>query len=314
MRLNKFLAMSMVLSMLIACETNDVPAPPNSGPNVDLNLSTQVISENGGTAELVATLSESTTENVVISLGLSGTATNGVNYTISAEEIIISAGDITSQVTIAAIDDTAQTGNKTVIINISSLTNATDDGLQEQTLIIEDDDVPQTGALLINEVLYDPPSGSDGDANGDGMRDPLEDEFIEFINLSASDLDVSGFKIYDADALAANSPRHIFPAGSIVPAGKSIVVFGGGTPTGGFGGAIVQTASDGELNMSNAGDLMTVTDAADMVQVTFDIEPLSNNPDESYTRNPDITGDFEQHNANTPLLFSPGTKVDSSPF
>ena len=32
----------------------------------------------------------------------------------------------------------------------------------------------------MNEVLYDPPSGSIGDANGDGTRDPNEDEFVEW--------------------------------------------------------------------------------------------------------------------------------------
>ena len=300
--------------MLFACETDDVPTPPNTGPNVDLNLSSQVITEDGGISQLVATLSGSTTENVVVSLSLGGTAIKGTDYTISAEEIIIAAGDITNAVTITAINDTAETGNKTVIINISSVTNGTNDGLQEQTLIIEDSDAPQADVLLINEVLYDPPSGIEGDANGDGVRDPLDDEFLEFVNLSASGLDVSGYKVYDAKALTDGIPRHVFPAGSIIPGGKALVLFGGGTPTGGFGGAVVQTATGGELNMTNSGDFITVTDANDVVVVTFDIEPLSNNPDESYTRNPDITGDFEQHNANTPLLFSPGTKVDTNPF
>ena len=40
------------------------------------------------------------------------------------------------------------------------------------------------------------------------------------------------------------------------------------------------------------------------------IEPLSNNPNESYTRNPDLT-EFEQHSGiqgSGGRLFSPGTK------
>ena len=61
-------------------------------------------------------------------------------------------------------------------------------------------------------------------------------------------------------------------------------------------------------------DLITVTDSTVGVLLVFDIEPLSNNPNESYTRNPDLTGEFEQHNDNTSFLFSPGTKVDGSPF
>ena len=40
--------------------------------------------------------------------------------------------------------------------------------------------------FVLNEVLYDPPSGSAGDANGDGVRDPNDDEFVEFVNDSDS--------------------------------------------------------------------------------------------------------------------------------
>jgi hypothetical protein len=125
---------------------------------------------------------------------------------------------------------------------------------------------------------------------------------------------MSGFEIYDDEQLIAGVPNHTFPSGTIIQPGKCIVVFGGGTPTGSFGGATVQTSTSGDLNMNNAGDFMTVKDAAGNIVVTFDIEPLSNNPNESYTRNPDITGAFEQHSTNTSVLFSPGTKLDGSPF
>ena len=44
--------------------------------------------------------------------------------------------------------------------------------------------------------------------------------------------------------------------------------------------------------------LITMYDPQGNVIFNFDIEPLSNNPNESYTRNPDITGEtFEQHSA-----------------
>jgi hypothetical protein len=298
-----------------ACETDDVPGMPNNGPEVKLSLSQQVISENGGTSDVIATLSATSTQDVTVFLAIGGTAIGGgVNYDISSEQIMITAGNISNSVTLTAIDDTAKDGNKSVIIDADNVEGGFTDGLQQQTLIIEDDDVPAPISLLINEVLYDPPSGIEGDANGDGTREAQEDEFIEFINNSSQPLNMSGFEIYDDDALAAGTPRHLFPSGTIVPAGKAIVVFGGGSPTGSFGGAIVQTATDGILNMNNSGDFVTVKDASGNIIVTFDIEPLSNNPDESYTRNPDLTGEFEQHATNTSLLFSPGTKIDGSPF
>ena len=165
--------------------------------------------------------------------------------------------------------------------------------------------------ILINEVLYDPPNDLPGDANGDGTREPQEDEFIEFYNYG-SDLDISGWSVHDNA-----EERHIFPEGTVIPAGGVLVLFGGGTPTGTFGGSIVQVASEGILNMNNSGDFVTVYDSNNISVLTFDVEPLSNNPNESYTRNPDITGEFEQH-AGIPeangALFSPGTRVDGSNF
>ncbi len=166
--------------------------------------------------------------------------------------------------------------------------------------------------ILINEVLYDPwNSGLNGDANGDGEYVHNEDEFIEFYNYGSA-LDISGWSVHDLDV-----ERHVFPEGTVIPAGGVLVLFGGGTPTGTFGGSIVQVASEGMLNMNNSGDFVTVYDSNNISVLTFDIEPLSNNPNESYTRNPDITGEFEQH-AGIPeangALFSPGTTVDGSNF
>ncbi len=182
-------------------------------------------------------------------------------------------------------------------------------------IIIEDDDVPFQIQIIVNEILYDPSNnGLDGDANGDGTYAQSEDEFIEFINLSSQTVDLSGYEIYDTENLALNTPNHTIPTGTLLSPGKALVVFGGGTPTGSFGGAIVQTSTSGDLNLNNAGDEMTLMDPTGTVIVTFDIEPLSNNPNESYTRDPDLTGEFVQHSTVNSALFSPGTKVDGSPF
>lgn len=166
--------------------------------------------------------------------------------------------------------------------------------------------------IIINEILYDP-SNTDllGDANNDGFYAQAEDEFIEFINISATNLDVSGYKIFDSANFLLDDPNHLVPDGTIIPPGGALVVFGGGTPTGSFGGAIVQTSTSGDLSLNNAGDVAYLVDAEGNTLLTFDIEPLSNNPDESYNRVPDIIGDdasFVQHGSLIPdVLFSPGT-------
>lgn len=173
------------------------------------------------------------------------------------------------------------------------------------------------GQLIINEVLYDPSNTAlEGDANGDGSYDQEEDSFIEFVNTGSTDFDMGGYEIWDD--LTLGELRYTIPAGTMVPANSALVVFGGGTPTGSFGGAIVLTAESGGstvgMNLNNSGEVIVIKDANGATALTFDSDALSNNPNESYTRNPDLTGNFEQHADNTPLLFSPGTTVDGGAF
>ena len=169
--------------------------------------------------------------------------------------------------------------------------------------------------FVLNEVLYDPPANAPGDANGDGNRHFDEDEFVEFVNSSATSLDISGYKLYDADRLSINTANHEFPANTILNPGQAVVVFGGGTPTGNFGGSLVFAASNQTLNLNNNGDVLTVKNNNDSILFTFDVTVLSNNPNESYTRFPDLYGNFTQHDsASTGILYSPGTRVDGTNF
>jgi hypothetical protein len=169
--------------------------------------------------------------------------------------------------------------------------------------------------LIINEVLYDPSNNElDGDANGDGVYDQEEDSFIEFLNTGATNFDASGYQIWDDESTGA--PRFVIPEGTLIPPLGALVVFGGGTPTGPFGGALVLTVNNPpeHMNLNNSGEIILIKDPEGVTVLTFDSDALSNNPNESYTRNPDFTGEFEQHNDNTPLLFSPGTLIDGNPF
>ncbi len=169
--------------------------------------------------------------------------------------------------------------------------------------------------MIINEVLYDPSNNAlDGDANGDGAYDQEEDSFIEFLNIGLDSFDASGFQIWD-DSVNGQL-RYTIANDTKIPPGGALVVFGGGTPVGTFGNAIVQvvTGSVDGMNLNNSGEVIVIKDASGNTYLTFDTDALSNNPNESYTRNPDYTGAFEQHGDNFSVLFSPGTKVDGTPF
>ena len=280
---------------------------------VYLSVNETLIAEDGGMAVLSASLNAATNETVTVELNFAGNATLATDYSVESESITIPAGATEASIELTAIQDSEVEGNETIKVSLGNITNAVAGENQEVIITIEDDDIEVS--LILNEILYDPSNNNlDGDANGDGVYAQSEDEFIELYNDSSSPLDVSGFKIFDTEALDNDTPRHIVPDGTIIPAHGVLVVFGGGTPTGSFGGAVVQTSSTGDLNLNNSGDILTVEDAEGTVLVTFDIEPYSNNPNESYTRNPDITGDFVQHGDVNGLLFSPGTKVDGTPF
>ncbi|NJN55242.1 MAG: hypothetical protein HC804_11060, partial [Anaerolineae bacterium] len=125
-------------------------------------------------------------------------------------------------------------------------------------------------------------------------------------------LDISGWTLSDA-----GSVRHTFPANTIIPDGCAILVFGGGTPTGGFGNAIVQTASTGTLSLNNTGgETITLNDGV-LDQASYAYGNEANN-DQSRTLDPDITGAlFVAHSGATGsggALFSPGTQISGSNF
>ncbi|MEM7370803.1 MAG: lamin tail domain-containing protein [Bacteroidota bacterium] len=309
----RFGAVLGLICLLISCHTNDVEGPP---PKVSMSLDVAIASEEEGQAVLSIQLSNESTDQVQIFLSPSGTASIEEDYLLSDSEILIPAGSMTAEVQIAIVQDTIEEGNETLILEIEGVIGGQEEGAQEVSLTIEDDDVPVLLQLLLNEVLYDPwNSGLSGDANGDGSYAQKEDEFIELVNLSSQEADLSGFKIFDAENLAINSPNHTLPANTILPSGGVLVIFGGGNPTGDFGGAMVQTSTSGDMNLNNSGDILYLFDTEGNEILSFDIEPLSNNPNESYTRNPDLTGEFVQHSdATTGVLFSPGTKIDGTPF
>lgn len=311
-----FIGVMLLTFVVASCKTEDItPIPvPDLGSLVSLSVNKLDIEENAGAAELTVTLSKVATSDIEVVLKYSGKAELSKDFS-SNNTIIIAAGTLSNSTTILAIQDTIKEGSEDISIAVDSVKGGAENGTQIVALNIEDDDAPNLVNLLLNEILYDPSNtGLDGDANGDGAYAQNQDEFIELINYSSKPVDLSGFKIFDAGGLASNSPNHQIPNGTILQPQKALVIFGGGTPTGSFGGAIVQKSTSGDLNLNNAGDVLTVKDSSDNVILTFDITPLSDNPNESYTRNPDLTGDFEQHSKISSKKFSPGTKIDGMPF
>ena len=332
----RLLSLFVFLFVFMSCDTDDIL------PALTLTTSSNEISENQEQIIITASLNSDANEDILLPLSFSGTATFDFDYVTTESALIISSGNSLGSISISSMQDNEIEDIETIIISVESqndviLTSSSitisildDDSDSDGDGINDsDDDCPNEAGLpeyngcsqpllIINEVLYDPPSGDAGDANGDGTREAQEDEFIEFVNIGGT-LDLSGYTIHDNA-----QERHVFPEGTVIPPGGVLVLFGGGSPTGAFGNAIVQTATTGLLNMNNAGDFVTLYNNNGEVVLTFDIEPLSNNPDESYSRYPDLNTEpdsdgnlFFQHaslSESSGTLFSPGTRIDGTNF
>jgi hypothetical protein len=172
--------------------------------------------------------------------------------------------------------------------------------------------------IALNEVHARPATSPYGDTNGDGVRDAANDEFVEIISNEVSDVvDLSGWTLQTGATVPV--PRFTFPNGTSLAPGGCSVVFGGGTPTGGFGGASVFVAEG--LALTDAPATYTVALVAGAVTVDrFDYGPTTFGSSctttcASVTRQPEGTGPFVAHNTvsvsgSTGILWSPGVAAD----
>jgi len=182
---------------------------------------------------------------------------------------------------------------------------------RELTLSITDDGTPD---IFINEIHADPASGLEGDADGNGIRDGNDDEFVEFVNNQDTDINISNWKFYNEADL-----KHVFPSGTVIPANSALVLFAddGARPQGNFGGAVVQSSNESAtLSLVNGGDTISLHNADGNVIVSVNYPEAGN--DQSIVRSGDSSGgtfiDHSDATGSGDALFSPGTKVDGTAF
>ncbi|MDQ3907160.1 MAG: Ig-like domain-containing protein, partial [Acidobacteriota bacterium] len=180
--------------------------------------------------------------------------------------------------------------------------------------------------LTINEALIDPPDGAAGDANRDGARSASQDEFVEIVNASDSDIDLGGQRLATRGTTGSAATRHVFASGTILAPGNALVIFGGANSATfnprdpAFGGAALVTASTGSLSLINGGGTITLFDPSGAVVDEFTYggaTALEGDRNQSLARSPDVLGDFTLHSSpaeSAGRLFSPGARIDGSPF
>ncbi len=125
-----------------------------SVPSVTLALAGSTLAENGGLAAVRATLSSPSTQNVTVTLGFSGTATNNVDYSASSNTIVILAGQTSGSITLTGINDVTSEGNESIVVDVTGVTNGTENGTQSVTAtIVDDESVPSVTLALAGSTL-----------------------------------------------------------------------------------------------------------------------------------------------------------------
>jgi len=203
----------------------------------------------------------------------------------------------------------------------------------------------QPHSIIINEVLADPDSDPiNGDANGDGVRNSVHDEFVELVNMSSDTVDMTGWMLGDDEVV-----NYTFPDNYKIAPGQFVVLFGAVNHTDnanilGYDADILSSqvlAADTVGNgIANGGEYVILqapdgsydtyfaygskylrgppkTDATADIDFEMRVEvgePGNNN--NSLTRHPDgdtVSVDpFSQHVDVNGALFSPGTSTDGS--
>ena len=116
---------------LIAIEDDD-PAPTAS-----LSIDSPALAESGSVT-LTASLPTTSGLNTTVELGLSGTATVDIDYTLSLQQIVIAAGQLSATTTIRALEDSLLESSETVIVEIAGISNGEVATVQQVVATITD--------------------------------------------------------------------------------------------------------------------------------------------------------------------------------
>ena len=133
-------------------------------PVISLSSSASTVSEANASVTLTVTATPASSSVITVNLAETGTASGGgVDYSLGAGVLNISAGSTTATTSITAVDDGIYDPAETVIIDISSVSGggATESGSQQETVTITDDEGAPTVSLSVDSNTV-----SEGDGVG----------------------------------------------------------------------------------------------------------------------------------------------------
>ncbi len=127
---------------------------------VTLSVDKTSLTEASGTAVLTATLSSVSGLPITIAISFAGSATIDSDYTSSAKQIVIPAGETSGFVTITTLQDTLNEESESLIVNLGEVTNGSAAATQARTLTIADDDQEPSVTLSSEAIKINEAAGS----------------------------------------------------------------------------------------------------------------------------------------------------------
>ena len=163
----------------------DVCDSTDDRPKVTLSVDKTSVAENQEKSTLYATLSKSHTKDVTIKLKVSGTATaDQVDYFYSSDSLTISSNDSIGTLDFMIVQDQEDEQEETIIIEIDTVIHGLEDGSQQVTITIQDDDEPVTTGIessSIIEKVYPNPTKNNLTIQ---LKQDKEIRKIEFVDFS----------------------------------------------------------------------------------------------------------------------------------
>jgi len=109
-------------------------------PTVALSMTGSPMLERDGVATVMATLSSLSGRDITVNLDFGGSATISEDFQPSDTSIVIPAGETSGSITLTAIEDNENEPDETITVAIADLIHAVEQGDQEVTAVIADND------------------------------------------------------------------------------------------------------------------------------------------------------------------------------
>ncbi len=125
-------------------------------PVVTLSSDRTTVPEENGELTVTAALSSIVGRDVTVDLEYGGTATNGVDYTAGAAQLVVPAGSQSSVTSLAALPDSLDELDETISVTIRDVVNATVGEPSQISAELIDDDPPPTVTLQLDtETIFE---------------------------------------------------------------------------------------------------------------------------------------------------------------